>query len=453
MADAADVDALVVHGEPTKDFFISMLVRDIGLIPAIVDLVDNSVDGARRLRPADDPERQEAQRFGGLFVSLRTTPGAFEITDNCGGITWEIARSYAFRFGRPTDAPSTPGSIGQFGIGMKRALFKLGNAFKVRSITEGEDFELRVNVPEWNASSDWDFTDVTYRTAHNDGSDAGTTISVSDLHPSISESFSLKRFETELSDELSMRHQASMNDGLAVSLNGIPVDVDVLTLLATDELKPGHLSEDLDEESETPVHAKMYTGVSSSSPADAGWYVYCNGRLILGPDRSAVTGWGAVRGVPQYHNQYARFRGYLFFESASVDKLPWTTTKEGVDAGHWAYRTMKPRMLDATKPVIAFLNALDAEKDNPASGKESLEAFVSAAEKSPSTLSQITTTTAFTSPARPKAPKPPETQSIQFVRPKKQIDAIKKKLKVSTAGKVGEGTFDYFYKRECSDDE
>ncbi|MDZ5622053.1 ATP-binding protein [Nocardioides sp. HM23] len=453
MADAPGVESFVVQGEPTKDFFISMLVRDIGLIPAIVDLVDNSVDGARRLRPADDPAREEDERFTGLFVSLRVTAESFEITDNCGGITWETARSYAFRFGRPTEAPATPGSIGQFGIGMKRALFKLGNAFTVRSVTEKEDFELRVNVPEWSESKEWNFSNVTYRPDAHDSDEVGTTITVTSLHPAVSESFSLKRFESELSDELSMRHQASMSDGLAVSLNGIPVDVDVLTLLTSEELKPGYFSDALDKESDTPVHVSMYTGVSASSPTDAGWYVYCNGRLILGPDRTSVTGWGTARGVPQYHNQYARFRGYLFFESASVDKLPWTTTKEGVDSGHWAYRALKTRMVDAMRPVMAFLNALDAEKDNPAAGKESLESYVSAAESSPSTLTQITTTTAFTSPQRPKAPKAPETQSIQFVRPKKQIDAIKKKLKVSSAGKVGEGTFDYFYKRECADDE
>ena len=34
-----------VSGRPTKAFFVSMLVRDIELLPAVVDLVDNSVDG------------------------------------------------------------------------------------------------------------------------------------------------------------------------------------------------------------------------------------------------------------------------------------------------------------------------------------------------------------------------------------------------------------------------
>ena len=39
----------VVDARPTKRFFVRMLVRDIELVPAIIDLVDNSVDGAKRL--------------------------------------------------------------------------------------------------------------------------------------------------------------------------------------------------------------------------------------------------------------------------------------------------------------------------------------------------------------------------------------------------------------------
>ncbi|BBZ05987.1 hypothetical protein MDOR_01560 [Mycolicibacterium doricum] len=451
MSEKVD-DELVVRGEPTKEFFISMLVRDIGLIPAIVDLVDNSVDGARRVRPTNGDVSDQARRFDGLYVAIRISPDAFEIADNCGGITWETAKSYAFRFGRPPSAPATPGSIGQFGIGMKRALFKLGNAFTVRSITSLEDFDLAVNVREWRNSESWDFTDVRHNSSSHGDDEIGTIIRVTDLHESVSESFALSRFESELSDELSMRHQKSMNEGLALSLNGIPVNVDILTLLSSEELRPGHLDDVLDETTDAPVYVTMYTGISESSPTDAGWYVYCNGRLVLGPDRTAVTGWGTSKGVPQYHNQYARFRGYLFFESASVDKLPWTTTKQGVDMGHWAYRALQPRMTDAMKPVIAFLNALDAERDNPSSGAP-LESYVTEAEKSPASLGDITDSSTFTSPRRQQAPKRPETQSIQYARPKAQINAVKRKLRATSARQVGEGTFDYFYKRECSNDD
>lgn len=48
-----DPDRMVV-GDPTKDFFIYMLTRDIGLSRSILDLIDNSIrwrsKGARQWR-------------------------------------------------------------------------------------------------------------------------------------------------------------------------------------------------------------------------------------------------------------------------------------------------------------------------------------------------------------------------------------------------------------------
>ena len=46
-------DAEVLNGAPTKRFFVSMLPRDIELDDAILDLVDNSVDGAMRRERAN----------------------------------------------------------------------------------------------------------------------------------------------------------------------------------------------------------------------------------------------------------------------------------------------------------------------------------------------------------------------------------------------------------------
>ncbi|MBF0956152.1 MAG: hypothetical protein HXK15_07140, partial [Actinomyces sp.] len=37
------------QASPTKQFFVSMLTRDIGLADAILDLLDNCLDGAMRL--------------------------------------------------------------------------------------------------------------------------------------------------------------------------------------------------------------------------------------------------------------------------------------------------------------------------------------------------------------------------------------------------------------------
>ena len=59
---------------PTKELFVDFLTKDLTLNRAITDLVDNSIDGARRLRPHGD--------LSGFFVRLKVSSESFEITDN-----------------------------------------------------------------------------------------------------------------------------------------------------------------------------------------------------------------------------------------------------------------------------------------------------------------------------------------------------------------------------------
>ncbi len=74
-----------IDASPTKNFFISMLVRDVQLIDAIPELIDNCCDGARRARGG------LRSRYDGLWVNLDFSHESFRIQDNCGGITIETA--------------------------------------------------------------------------------------------------------------------------------------------------------------------------------------------------------------------------------------------------------------------------------------------------------------------------------------------------------------------------
>jgi hypothetical protein len=427
-SDLADED--VVDATPTKDFFIDMLVRDIDLIPAIVDLVDNCVDGARRMRPDGD--------YTDLYVLLDVGPEKFQISDNCGGIPVDLARHYAFRFGRPPDMPSTPRAIGQFGIGMKRALFKLGTAFEIVSTTTKDHFVLKDDVASWRARDEWAFRFDSRTAKKSAANKTGTTVTVTALHDEVKEQFNRGTFVTELAADLRRVHQSSMDAGLAITLNAIPLDVERLQLLQSESLKPAF--EDLVFYANDPpqVHVRLYAGLGVSNPNEAGWYVYCNGRLVLGADQTNTTGWGEGRGNPRFHNQYARFRGYAFFESADVAKLPWTTTKTGVDPGTPIYRNVRQRMVNLMRPVISFLNDLDREKEAPPRDKTSLEEVVSSAEKTPIVLSAVQPSKRFEAPLREPRPVAPASQSIQYRRPKAQIEKAKRKLRVTSASQVGE---------------
>ena len=143
IADVAQPDE--INAAPTKTFFIEMLVRDIALEQAVLDLVDNCIDGAKRLDGGD---------FQGRKIKIDINSERFRIVDNCGGFDKSLAKDYAFRFGRPPETPTTPNSIGQFGVGMKRALFKFGRHFIVRSATSSDLWAIDVDVEKWESEPD-----------------------------------------------------------------------------------------------------------------------------------------------------------------------------------------------------------------------------------------------------------------------------------------------------------
>jgi len=185
-------DPWQIDASPTKELFIYMLVRDISLNRAIIDLVDNSVDGALRLRPHGD--------YTGLSIRIELDSEYLKIVDNCGGIPVKIARDYAFRFGRPKEAESMPKSIGQFGVGMKRTLFKLGSKFRVESTTESSYFVIEEDVDEWKQKTDWHFK---FKELEENSTDitpehVGTKIEVTSLYEGISNHFKLENFQNRL---------------------------------------------------------------------------------------------------------------------------------------------------------------------------------------------------------------------------------------------------------------
>ena len=144
-----------ITAEPTKRFFVEMFTKDIALEQAVLDLVDNSVDGARR-SPKDG-----ALPLDGYAVQITLSKETFRIDDNCGGFDKNTARDYAFRFGRDFETPEvqaqrTSGAIGQFGVGMKRALFKFGQRFKVYSATTDQSWGIDVNVENWERAPGMD---------------------------------------------------------------------------------------------------------------------------------------------------------------------------------------------------------------------------------------------------------------------------------------------------------
>src|SRR5580693_4375084 len=296
-----------ISAEPTKAFFVDMLVRDVPLETAILDLVDNSVDGAKKTGKGDS--------FDGYTVTIELTSRRFRMVDNCGGFSREAARLYAFRFGRPSNAPRTPHSIGQFGVGMKRALFKLGRKFLVKSSTVDDEWAVSMEVDAWETQNDWhfpwaDFGDKAVLSKKK----PGTEIVVDKLKPEVSMKLSTDKFANEIIGLIKSKHRQFIAKGLAISVNKKHVDASDLNLIVLQDggLQPGVDEIIFKESGKATVSVRIVVGIGASLPKQAGWYIICNGRVIVEANRTEITGWGLAEEaagrvyMPSFHNQFAR---------------------------------------------------------------------------------------------------------------------------------------------------
>lgn len=435
-----------IDAKPTKSFFVDMLTRDIALDQAILDLVDNSVDGAKRLNV-------QGEALDGKSIRMWFDKDRFRMVDNCGGFDRGTAKDYAFRFGRAKGATATPNSIGQFGIGMKRALFKFGRHFIVRSATADDAWAVDVDVDKWEDTDDWHFEWTDFGpdrpiSTHR----PGTEIKVDKLRSNVSDRFGTRSFENNVMDLIKSKHRQFISKGLSVRVNGRHISALEISLLDSEKLKPGVDRFDLEDKGEKTVTVTIKVGLGASSPRDAGWYVICNGRVVLEADRTGTTGWGYAEAagdelrIPGFHNQFSRFRGIASFDCVDSKRVPWTTTKNDVDTDSSVWIRAFPRMNEMMRPVIDFLNEVSEDiEENTREESPMLQVVTQATAVRSDALSAKRS---FAAPSRNEIEFMPTTTTIQYSKKVSEVEFLKKALGVGTAKAVGQKTFEMILKRQ-----
>jgi len=437
--------SLVVDAEPTKDLFIEMLVRDIDLRAAVIDLVDNSIDGARYAIKKQRRRPPTAAPLKSKYLRIETAPTSLTLTDNCGGISLRDAKEYAFRFGAHKDK-GIDNSIGQFGVGMKRAFFKLGSAFTIFSTTSNSRFTLQVDVERWRQKKEWEFVLQEVEETRQKASDVGTTIKIEPLLSGVAEEVEAEGFSTGLLDELVARHQEAINEGFKLSVDGIEAAKMPAVLLQSNEIIPANVEFQVNGDG-PPVRVRLVCGIGESRPGEAGWDVLCNGRTVLKSDQTPVTGWGGStdQRIPSYHNQFARFRGFAYFDCKDASRVPWTTTKTGLDHDSPIWRSARQRMISMMRPVIDFLNDLDSEHDREGDNQSGATLSSRVERTAPTAVAQLSSRDVF---RYPKATKAPRSGRVSYSRAKEELTQAKLALKVNSYREVGERTFEYWAEAE-----
>ena len=391
--------------------------------------------------------RRPVNRLDDSFVHLRLAADRFEIEDNCGGIPLAEARDYAFNFGRRTGAPPVPpDSIGIYGIGMKRALFKLGKQIEIRSSTKEDSFQTSIPVTKWEAEDEWEFDIVPGLPLAS----AGTRIKVTQLNPEIGKELIDPVFQNTLSRDISRGYALFMRDGLEITLNSIPINPTYFKLLVGQDFAPLRTTY-MDDGVQVEITAGMASPPPKDHTADAkiphyrmyGWYVVCNDRVVLTGDKTDRTVWGND-GFNVWHNQYNGFLGVVAFHSKdNPAALPWRTTKRDLDLSHPLYRRAISRMKDATKPYLEYTNARKDQEERLAHVERTTE---------PVLIDDLELRSEMIVPKLD----PPRVQmgNVQYRKPRERLKmaAVALGNRNMTYKDIGSRTFEYHFKREVEED-
>jgi Histidine kinase-, DNA gyrase B-, and HSP90-like ATPase len=330
-----------VDTRPTKTVVVSSLTRDATVKACIFDLIDNSIDAARDslIAQQEGPEAAIPSNYLGFEIRLTITGKRFVISDNCGGISREKLAKMVLRFGETSTHQL---GIGVFGVGLNRALFKLGATSSLKTDTGNQRAELSLDVQSYLASDDWDLPAIETESSGH----PGTEITISDLPAAISKDFADSEWLGELKKEIGVRYGQFLLKGLIVKLNKVPVIPHVMKIRENGpfggDYKIFKAGDDVSvhiEYGQLNEHRFSneigYDKVRNKDLTDEfGWTVICNDRVILTADRSLKTGWETG-----FHSEFYGFAGIARFISNNPANLPWNTTKTDVDLNNSAYQT------------------------------------------------------------------------------------------------------------------
>lgn len=373
-------DRSIVNVRPTKKFFIDSITRDIGIEQCITDLIDNSISGAKRSRKNNS--------YMGYYINIVCAKNSFTIEDNCGGIPLEEAKQYVFRFGNNDDNLKSYSSSG-FGIGMKRAFFKIGKSINVESTTGDSRFVVKLNVGKWLEDNEWT---IVVESKDNLGNKIGTKIQIKEINKPISKEFEDIRFTSRLVKLIEKRYCNDISKGLEITINRVKVN------------RKATQQEELYAKSYSFKNVKINVIVMKDKIAsqECGWDIILNGKMVIAGNKDELTGWGKENKEGKKINWddqvFGKFRGSIFAETDNPLLLPFTTTKEGIDKDTEVYHFIVNKMLEAIQECTGEFTERNVI-------------------------------------------------NIQYAKPADEVELLKKHFNVSTARGVGINTYDEYFKK------
>ncbi|MBD3842157.1 MAG: ATP-binding protein [Campylobacterales bacterium] len=348
-------------------FLAASLTQDITSLASIFDLIDNSIDAAKEAMLKSGKLELDAygmpKTYQYFSINIHIDKDSFVISDNCSGMKEDLLKNKVLVIGELSDHEY---GLGRYGIGLKRALLKLGQDYIIT--TDNLSKKITFSFSHDNLLK----TSKLLGSLDDSTNSSGTSISIRNLSPSFRAEIDLSLWINKLVDEICIRYGIFLQKGLKITLsvNGQRQEIhSKVPRIDTNCPKPQYIREQSKFHSvsvfiESGIHEEYQIGaaygINNRLTDSFGWYVICNDRVIEFARRDGADfGWKS-----NWHSEYNGFIGFIRFHSKDVANLPWDTTKTSVVTDSILFLTYQERF---TAIASGFRHEIKAARKIPSS--------------------------------------------------------------------------------------
>ncbi|MDU3300274.1 MAG: ATP-binding protein, partial [Enterobacter ludwigii] len=283
---------------------------------------------------------------------IRVDKNSVRILDNCLGIDEETLTNTALY----TAANSNHAyGIGYYGLGLKRALLKMGSKFSL-AVDNGQSiFKCRFVSDNIGGNKDRKI----YADEYISRGRLKSLFSVSELKDEIKNDLHNPSWFKNAVNGFSLRYSIYISKGFEIMINNVTTGSfervkGTVPTLRYDALLLPHKEiiniDGVEVTMESGIH-KEYTfpkEVNYSLPINKklteqfGIYFVCNDRIIVAASTAKEHGWSA-----KWHSEYNGFVCWVRFISKEPNKLPWNTSKTALRVDSSLFLTVRDRL----KPI------------------------------------------------------------------------------------------------------
>ncbi|HBP6830283.1 TPA: hypothetical protein L6B21_31490 [Pseudomonas aeruginosa] len=342
---AVTKDSIEVSFNSDADYLIQGLTSDVSTIECIYDLIDNSIDAARsKILSGSKAVKKD---FFGLPASykrfkieLDISSRKVTVSDNCAGIDENTLSEKVFTIGKRSRHAF---GIGHYGVGLNRAIFKLGSSVQLVTDNGKHAFSLGFSEKDVRAAVENKSTIQAKRLPTSKKS--YYKLEIDRVKNDVLSDLGSDTWLETLRDQIRIRYAIFCRKGLVITVNKKKVgsfgpkirNPDFLEKRAKSFVSQNGVSVYL----EAGLHenyriAKFESDYEEFKPVikgltpEYGWYVVCNDRIILVADKTKTTGWTTTA----WHNEYHGFLGWAYYVSEDPSLLPWDTKKTGINTNN-----------------------------------------------------------------------------------------------------------------------